>query len=368
VTTELAADLARRRIVVVCGSGGVGKTTVSAALAVGQARAGRRTVVMTVDPARRLATALGLPKAPGERRTVRLDGGAEMDAIMLDTKRTFDDLVARHAGSAERRDRILGNGFYRRISDTLMGTHEYMAMERLYELATDAEHDWESIVVDTPPTRSALSFLDAPKRLLDFLGGRMFRWLLWPYRRAGKVGLRGANLGARALAATVGKIAGADLLRDTAEFLAAFDGMYDGFKQRARHVLALMGEEQTGFVVVTAPERASLMEAGHFVDRLADGGMHLSGVVVNRWRKAPRLDVGPQVAAGLRAGSGAEDRAAAACLDVVDRLRALERRGADAVAEFRDGHDDVPVATVPELPLDVGDRIAVDRVASHLLD
>jgi anion-transporting ArsA/GET3 family ATPase len=366
VTTALAGDLARRRIIVVCGSGGVGKTTVAAALAVGQARAGRKTVVMTVDPARRLVSALGLPRAPGEERTVRLADGVELDAIMLDTKRTFDDLVTRYAGSDERRERILRNGFYGRMADSLTGTHEYMAMERLYELATDTERDWDAIVVDTPPTRSALSFLDAPKRMLDFLGGRMFRWLLWPYRRAGKAGLRGVNLGARTLASTVGRIAGADLLRDTAEFLGAFEGMYEGFRQRAQRVLALMGEEQTGFVVVASPDRGSLGEAAHFVDRLSTSGMHLAGVVVNRSRSAPDVDAGPEVAERLRAGS-AEQRAAAACLDAAEHLRGLARRGEEAVAAFRRGHPRTPLTSVPELPLDIHDRIGVDLVAGHLL-
>jgi anion-transporting ArsA/GET3 family ATPase len=366
VTPKLAGDLARRRIIVVCGSGGVGKTTVAAAVAVSQARAGRRTVVMTVDPARRLVSALGLPRAPGEERTVRLADGVRLDAIMLDTKRTFDELVARYAGSDERRERIMANGFYRRMADSLTGTHEYMAMERLYELATDTERDWEAIVVDTPPTRSALSFLDAPKRMLDFLGGRMFRWLLWPYRRAGRAGLRGANLGARALAATVGRIAGADLLRDTAEFLGAFEGMYEGFRQRAQRVQALMGEEQTGFVVVAAPDRGSLDEAAHFVDRLSESRMHLAGVVVNRWRQAPAVDVDPEIAERLRAGSP-EQRAAAACLDVAGRLRGLERRGEEAVTAFRRQHPRTALASVPELPLDVHDRLGVDLVAAHLL-
>ncbi|HEY7283756.1 MAG TPA: ArsA-related P-loop ATPase, partial [Actinomycetota bacterium] len=324
-------------------------------------------VVMTVDPARRLVAALGLPRAPGEERTVRLDDGVRLDAIMLDTKRTFDELVARYAGSDDRRERILGNGFYRRMSDSLTGTHEYMAMERLYELATDVERDWEAIVVDTPPTRSALSFLDAPKRLLDFLGGRMFRWLLWPYRRAGKAGLRGANIGARALAATVGRIAGADLLRDTAEFLGAFEGMYEEFRERARRVQALMGEEQTGFVVVAAPDHGSLGEAAHFVDRLSGSGMHLAGVVVNRCRRAPGVEFGPEVVDRLRAGS-TEQRAAAACLEVAARLGGLEERGAKAVAAFTRGHPRTTLAPVPELPLDVHDRLGVDLVARHLLE
>jgi len=366
VSRALREDLRARRIVVCCGSGGVGKTTVAAAIGVALAREGRRTVVMTVDPARRLATALGLPRQPGDRTTVQAGSGATFEAIMLDTRRTFDHLVEQHAGSRERRDRILNNAFYRRMADTLSGTHEYMAMERLYELATDPDRDWEAIVIDTPPTRSALSFLDAPRRMLDFLGGRMFRWLLWPYRRAGRAGLRGASIGARALASTLGKIAGAELLSDTAEFLQAFEGMYEGFKHRAGRVLELLSEDRTGFVVVTAPERPSLGEAGHFVDRLASSGMHLSGVVVNRWREAPRV-AGAQGARDRLAGGTTDEQAAAACLGLAERLAALEGRGAAAVEAFGAERRGVPVTTVPELPLDVHDRIGVDTVAGHLM-
>jgi anion-transporting ArsA/GET3 family ATPase len=180
--------------------------------------------------------------------------------------------------------------------------------------------------------------------------------------------LRGANIGARALGATVGKIAGGELLQDTAEFLGAFDGMYEGFRQRAQHVLGLMGEDQTAFVVVTAPERPSLAEAAHFIDRLTDSDMNLAGVVVNRWREAPASVPPPAAAERLRASEDAADRAAAASLDVAERLRALERRGADAVAEFRATRDDVPITTVPELPLDIRDRIGVDLVARHLFE
>ncbi|HEX9377601.1 MAG TPA: ArsA-related P-loop ATPase [Actinomycetota bacterium] len=366
MSRALRDDLRSRRIVVCCGSGGVGKTTVAAAVGVALAREGRRTVVMTVDPARRLATALGLPRQPGDRTTVQAGDGATFEAIMLDTRRTFDHLVEQHAGSRERRDRILNNAFYRRMADTLSGTHEYMAMERLYELATDPDRDWEAIVIDTPPTRSALSFLDAPRRMLDFLGGRMFRWLLWPYRRAGRAGIRGASFGAKALAATLGKIAGAELLSDTAEFLQAFEGMYEGFKQRAGQVLRLLSEDQTGFLVVTAPERASLDEAGHFVDRLSSSDMHLAGVVVNRWREAPPLSAPGAAVERLAAGS-TEEQAAAACLGLAERLVALERRGAAAVEAFAADHPDVQVTTVPELPLDVHDRIGVDTVAGHLM-
>ncbi|MDP9342674.1 MAG: AAA family ATPase [Actinomycetota bacterium] len=359
----MTLGLERRRIVVVCGAGGVGKTTVAASVATALARSGRRTIVMAVDPAKRLATSLGLPKTPGERSTVDAGQGATMEALLLDTKRTFDELVERHAASPERRDRILSNRFYQRIASTLSGTYEYMAMERLYELATT--EDWEAVVIDTPPTRSALSFLDAPRRLTDFLGGKMFRWLLWPTRGAGRAGMRGASMGARLLSATVGRIAGAELLSDTAEFLSAFEGMYDGFKQRAASVHALLSEEQTGFVVVTAPERASLDEAGHFVQRLTSSDMHLSGVVVNRWVEAPSLTAAPGVVERLAPGSPPE-RAAAACLEIGERLRAVEARGRAAVKPFASAYPEVPLTYVPELPLDVHDRAGLDRMAAHL--
>src|SRR5439155_25766284 len=248
---RLGHALAETRIVVVCGSGGVGKTTVSAAIAVHLAGCGRSTALLTVDPARRLATALRLPPFAGGRTSVQVGGGRSMDALQLDTKRTFDELVERFAGAPDRRDRILSNPFYRRLADTLGGTHEYMAMEKLHQLAEDEQH--EVIVIDTPPTRSALSFLDAPRRLTDFLGGRFLRLMLWPTATAGRFTVSAARFGARTVLRTVGRLVGAETLADTIEFLSAFDGMYAGFKARANRVLELMSSPQCAFVVVTAP-------------------------------------------------------------------------------------------------------------------
>jgi anion-transporting ArsA/GET3 family ATPase len=351
------------RIVVVCGSGGVGKTTVSAAIALRLAEERERVTVLAVDPAKRLATALGLPKTPGERATIRLDG-SRLEAQVLDTKRTFDELVERHAGSRERAQRIYDNRFYQHIADTLSGTSEYMAMERLYELATTEA--WDGIVIDTPPTRSALSFLDAPKRMTDFLGGQMLRWLLWPYRKGGRMGLRGVSLGAQAFSKTLGRIAGTELLSDLGQFLAAFEGMYDGFKQRAEAVLQLMRDARTGFVVVTAAEGRSLEEAGHFVDRLAEARMHLLGVVVNRWRTGPRLFVPAPVRRDLSEGTTG-DRALAASLDVGEKLRALEARERAATELFAASTPEVPLRFVPQLPLGVHDVEGLSEMAGHLL-
>jgi anion-transporting ArsA/GET3 family ATPase len=360
---SVGLSLEGRRVVVVCGSGGVGKTTVSAAVAMALARSGSRTIVMAVDPSRRLATTLHLPKVPGERSVIDVGGGVELTALLLDTKRTFDELIERHAPSAERRDRIFGNRFYQRIAATLAGTHEYMAMERLYQLSTT--EDWEAVVIDTPPTRSALAFLDAPRRLTDFLGGRMFRWLLWPYRRAGAVGMRGASIGARTLSRTIGRIAGSEALADIAEFLSAFEGMYDGFKERARAVYDLLAEEQTGFLIVTAPERASLGEAAHFVERLSVAQMHLSGIVVNRWRRAPSLEAASEVVDRLSAGKP-EERAAAACFALAERLRQLEARGRSAVEAFGRAAPELDLTFVPELASDVAGREELNAVAASL--
>jgi anion-transporting ArsA/GET3 family ATPase len=353
------------RIVVVCGSGGVGKTTISAALAVGMAERRDRTVLLTVDPARRLATALRLPMVAGERTEVSVGRGRSLTAIQLDTQRTFDELIERHAGSAERRDQILGNSFYRRIADTLSGTHEYMAMEKLYELATEEGHD--AIVIDTPPTRSALSFLDAPAKLTDFLGGRFLRMMLWPAGRVGQLGFGLARAGMHALSRTVGRVVGAEAIADTAEFLAAFEGMYGGFRDRALAVQDLLRSDACAFVVVTSPTAASLEEATFFVARLREGGMRAAAVVTNRYR-GHRPDVPGWVpgAADALAGGTPEQRGAAAMLRYAARQWPEDRQEERAVAGFAARTRGVPILTVPELSGDVRDVRGLRRVAAHL--
>ncbi len=321
--------LADRRIVVVCGSGGVGKTTVSAAVAVHLAERRSKAALLTVDPARRLATSLRLPTVAGERTSIRLGRARKMEAVQLDTQRTFDELIHRYAGSAERRERILSNRFYQRISSSLAGTHEYMAMEKLYELAVEEDHD--AIVVDTPPTRSALSFLDAPNRLIDFLGGRVMRWMLWP------------------------------------DFLAAFEGMYGGFHKRASRVLELLRSPDCAFLVVTAPTSVSLEEAGFFVERLDEGGMRAEAVVANRWHPE-KEGLPPRAAevAELLAMGDAPARATAALL--MDRVRREPQRTseAEAMRSFADLHRGMPIVPIPELADDVHDVPGLRRVGAHL--
>jgi anion-transporting ArsA/GET3 family ATPase len=359
--------LAGARIVVVCGSGGVGKTTVSAALAVGRSTAGAETVLLTVDPARRLATALRLPVAAGERIEVDVGRGRRLTAIQLDTQRTFDELIARYAGSPERRDRILQNSFYRRIADTLAGTHEYMAMEKLYELATEERH--QAIVIDTPPTRSALSFLDAPRKLTDFLGGRFLRLMLWPAGRVGRFGFGLARAGMNALSHTVGRVVGAEALADTAEFLAAFEGMYGGFRDRALAVQDLLRSPECAFVVVASPATTSLEESTYFVSRLREARMRAAAVITNRWHgHRPPIPTWAPEAADRLVGGGPEERAAAAILR--DALTRWPRYGDEerALLAFADRTRGIPILTVPELAGDVQDVRGLRKVAAHLFD
>jgi anion-transporting ArsA/GET3 family ATPase len=363
--TRLDGPPEAARIIVVCGSGGTGKTTVSAAIALHMAQRGRRTVLLTVDPARRLATALRLPMLPGERIKVPLGSGRSMDAIQLDTKRTFDDLVVRFAAGPGQVDRILSNPVYRRITDTLGGTHEYMAMEKLFQLAEGT--DYETIVIDTPPTRSALDFLEAPDRLTDFLGGRFLRWMLWPSAKAGRLTIGVARFGASAFLRTVGRLIGTEALADMAEFLGAFQGMYAGFKERASKVLALMRSSECHFVVVAAPSEQSLGEAGFFVRRLSEGGMRTGTVVVNRWHRIREdLPAGATIAAGKLLGGPPEQRALGVA--IAERIREVERAAGEgkAVATFASRHSATPLVAVPELEDDVHDVPGLRAVASHL--
>jgi len=361
------APLGLPRIVVVCGSGGVGKTTISAAIATRLAQDGRRTALLTVDPARRLATALRLPMVAGARTTVRLSRGRSMQAMQLDTKRTFDELVERFAATPERRQRIVSNPFYRRIADTLGGTHEYMAMEKLHQLAET--EDYDAIVIDTPPTRSALSFLDAPTRLTDFLGGRFLRLMLWPTARAGRLTMGAARLGTRAFLRTIGRLVGADVLADTVEFLSAFETLFGGFRERAARVAELLRGPECAFVMVGAPTAVSLQETGAFLDRLAELEMRAAAVVVNRLHAGtPALPAGLEAPIERLGSNDPEARALAAALRCAVRERSRQEAETKLVAGFETDRPGIALVTVPELEVDVHDVAGLRRVARHLFD
>ncbi|MFD8015784.1 ArsA family ATPase [Streptomyces sp. NPDC058955] len=270
------------RIIVCCGSGGVGKTTTAAALGVRAAERGRRVVVLTIDPARRLAQSMGidaLDNTPRKVDGVKGPDGGELHAMMLDMKRTFDEIVEAHAEPARARA-ILENPFYQSLSAGFAGTQEYMAMEKLGQLR--ARDEWDLIVVDTPPSRSALDFLDAPKRLGSFLDGKFIKLLMAPAKVGGRAGMKFLNVGMSMMSGTLGKLLGGQFLGDVQTFVAAMDTMFGGFRTRADATYRLLQAPGTAFLVVAAPERDALREAAYFVERLAAEGMPLAGLVLNR--------------------------------------------------------------------------------------
>lgn len=293
-------DIIKHKEVIVCaGSGGVGKTTIAASIALRAALQGKKVAVLTIDPARRLASSLGLkelsnhPVKVSRRKftAAGLDPIGELHAMMLDTKTTFDEVVLQYAPTRAQAERIIANRFYRNISSTLSGTQEYMAMEKLYELHSSGDYD--VLVVDTPPTRNALDFLDSPRRLTDFFESRMLRWFLIPYMKAGGGIMRAANVAANTFLRLVKRMVGGEVLQDTAEFFGNLEGMYDGFKERALQVAALLRSDATSFVVVTSPSDESVGEATYFGSRLNESGLPFGALVVNRVH--PKLGEGIQV-------------------------------------------------------------------------
>jgi anion-transporting ArsA/GET3 family ATPase len=317
-------DDPKTRIIVCCGSGGVGKTTTAAALGVRAAERGRTAVVLTIDPARRLAQSMGLSEldnTPREVAGIDRSAGGSLHAMMLDMKRTFDEVVVQHS-DPERARAILENPFYQSLSAGFAGTQEYMAMEKLGQLR--AQDAWDLIIVDTPPSRSALDFLDAPKRLGSFLDGRFIKLLMAPAKVGGRAGVRVLNIGMSMMTGTLSKVMGAGLLRDIQTFVAAMDTMFGGFRTRADATFRLLQAPGTAFLVVAAPERDALREAAYFVERLAAEDMPLAGLVLNRVH-----------------GSGADrltaERALAAAEALEDAVADAAEEAAEHAGKERDG-------------------------------
>jgi anion-transporting ArsA/GET3 family ATPase len=281
-------DDPRTRIIVCCGSGGVGKTTTAAALGLRAAQRGRHVVVLTVDPARRLAQSMGLSSLDNTPRPVPGAGaeaaGGSLHAMMLDMKRTFDEIVEAHS-DPDRAEQILANPFYQSLSSSFAGTQEYMAMEKLGQLRRADE--WDLIVVDTPPSRSALDFLDAPQRLGRFLDGRLIRVLSAPTKAGGRAYLKFVTAGFTMVTGVITKIIGAQMLRDVQTFIAAFDTMFGGFRERADDTYRLLQAPGTAFLVIATPEPDALREASYFVERLSSDQMPLAGLIVNRVHRSP---------------------------------------------------------------------------------
>jgi anion-transporting ArsA/GET3 family ATPase len=358
-------------IVVCCGSGGVGKTTTAASLGVRAAEHGRRVCVLTIDPARRLAQSLGLQELDNNPRLIEgvgSDGGA-LFAMMLDMKRTFDEIVLQHA-DAERAAQIFENPFYQSLSSSFAGTQEYMAMEKLGQLHREAldKGEWDLVIVDTPPSRSALDFLDAPARLGSFLDGRLIRILLAPARAGGKAYMKVFGGAFTLVTNALNKVLGAQLLTDIQGLVAGLDSVFGGFRERAERTYALLQDPGTSFLVVAAPEPDALREASYFVERLQHDGMPLAGLILNRVHTTEAEDV-----SAARAEGAAEELAeleehelTAALLRLHAETIRRHERETHMLGRFTGAHPSVPIAIVPALPGDVHDLVGLRLMGAAL--
>ena len=356
-------------IVVCTGSGGVGKTTSAAAIALRAAERGRNVCVLTIDPARRLAQAMGLTQLDNTPRPVTgIEGDGSLHAMMLDMKRTFDEVVEAHA-DPDRAAQILDNPFYQALSSSFAGTQEYMAMEKLGQLHGQTDAPWDLIVVDTPPSRSALDFLDAPARLGSFLDGRFIRILTAPARGAGRGLGRLAAAGFGIFTGVLGKILGAQVLTDVGTFVAAIDTTFGGFRDRADRTFALLQQSSTRFLVVAAPEPDALREASYFVERLRDENMPLGGLIVNRVQDVDQSLMSAETAsaAAQRLASDSNDDPLAARLLELHAARLRERERQHHVTErFVGAHPNVSIAQVPALAEDVHDLAGLREIGELL--
>jgi anion-transporting ArsA/GET3 family ATPase len=354
---RLNSLVAERSVIVCCGSGGVGKTTVSAIFALAAARAGRRACVVTVDPARRLADSLGMQSLPNTPTEVEGDWPGHLHALMLDTKGTFDDLIHTYSRTSEQAEGILANRLYQNLASALSGTQEYMAMEKLNELVESGAFD--VVVVDTPPTRNALDLLDAPRRLTRFLENRIFRALLFPTR----VSLRAVGLATQALLRTLSKVAGAEIVQDAVAFFQAFEGMEEGFRTRAGAVRELLADPMTAYVLVTSTRPDAIAEATFFAQKLAEREIAPAALIVNRIH--PRF--GPPVAPAPVAPSPARPSGALAALEAnLATLNDVARREEGSYAALATEVEPAVVGRIPLFGQDVHDLGGLQRAADVL--
>jgi anion-transporting ArsA/GET3 family ATPase len=345
-----------RRMVICAGSGGVGKTTTAAAVALGLAEQGRKVAVVTIDPARRLANALGLDELGNEPHRVEADVEGELWAMMLDAKRTFDALIEHLAPDERTRDEVFANRIYQQLSSAVAGSQEFTAIAKLYEL--DRSGEWDVLVLDTPPSRNALDFLDAPGRLTRFFQGRAIRVFLKPAGLSGRILGRGGGV----VFGILQRVTGVDLLRDLSVFFRSLGGMIDGFTERARAVGALLSDPATTFLIVTAPRHDPVEEAIFFHRKLREADLPFGGLVVNRVHQPPDAALPPAVASDL--GPALAERVTVATRE----LAALAARDAANVRRLRDALADPPTILVPELDSDVHDLDGLARVKSHLFE
>ncbi|WP_309896994.1 ArsA family ATPase [Archangium sp.] len=365
MNNALTPALEKKRVLLCVGSGGVGKTTISATLALRAAVDGRSSLVCTIDPAKRLANSLGLnalgnveaqvPASVLEPLGVKPKG--KLHAMMLDMKATWDDLITKYA-PPDKREKILANRFYQSLSSALAGSQEYIAMEKLWELRT--RRDYELIVLDTPPTAHALDFLEAPNRVLDFLDNEAAKWLLTPALAAGKMGLSLFSLGSSYVAKTISKFTGTETLQELAGFMMAIAPMNESFRERARGVRELLEAESTGFVLVTSPGRERLDEVTHFHRLLKQNRMEVVALVVNRVHPMP----GPEL---WEEAKGLIPSRRVKVEETLRELTVLAEQDLRGIAELRAATPGTPIIQVPRFELDVHDVAALWRTGRYLM-
>jgi len=381
-----------REIIICCGGGGVGKTTTAAAIAIHAALCGLKVIVLTIDPAKRLANSLGLSELGNEERRVPknkfteagLKPKGELYAMMLDTKRTFDDLIVKYARNEDTSERILNNALYKNISNAFSGSQEYMAMEKLFEIHSQGRFDL--IILDTPPTKHALDFLDAPKRMTAFLDGSILKWFLKPYFSAGKKGFRIFQKGTGIVLKSLEKITGISALKVASEFFQGFEGMYDGFKERAAAVHDLLRDDATAFVLVTSPDDITIEETIFFHDKLVEYEMPFCGLIVNRAHthfacdadvgriisRADPADLAEKIGAAL-GGKADEKKVMSALVTGMTRnleaFRNLAETDAENIRRLTEHIDEeASVRIVPFFDSDVYDIAGLMRINEYVFD
>jgi len=365
----LASRLAGKSVLVCVGAGGVGKTTTSAALALGLAIRGQKVAVVTIDPAKRLASALGLEQLSGEPHridaTELTDAGVALDgelwAMMLDTKRTFDEVVAHLSSDEHARQEILANPVYRELSTAVAGSQELGAIAKLYEL--HEEHDFDVIVLDTPPSRNALDFLDAPRRLLGFLEGRALQVFLAPSGLTARLFGRGTAL----VFSIFARMTGVDMLAELSRFFRSLSGVIEGFGERTRGVEALLHAEQTSFMIITSPEPEPAAEAVFLAERLASAGMSLGELIVNRVHFDGLGGHSPEHVRGLLAPALGAALAGRVASNLAD-YDVLARRDRETIAALAGKVGRSHPLVVPQLDEDVQDLLGLARVAEYLFE
>ena len=354
---SIAKLIDRKEIVICAGAGGVGKTTTAAAIALGMASRGLKVVVLTIDPARRLANSLGIPELANEEHQVEIDGAGELWAMQLDPKRTFDELIEKHASDEATRDAVLSNRIYQELSNAVAGSQEYMAMEKLYELYQEERYDL--LVLDTPPTRNALDFLDAPERLSRFVDSRSLQLFLRP----GRLGLKVFGRGTGMLFGVLKRVTGVDLLQDLSDFFASFGDMAEGFRERAASTGKLLADSRTTFLLVTSPRGAAIDEAIFFHRKLRERGLPFGGAVVNRMSPLAVLDE-PVDEAELEELLGDElGKRVAGNLEDYDAIAIRDRDNVERLAAQLDG---APPILVPYLEDDPHDLAGLLQMNEYL--